>query len=518
MTLNVHLDVGIKLYTAEQVRLIEQNYAQTDPNGTYPLMERAGQAAFNLVKKHWPKAHNIVILIGKGNNGGDGFVLARLAAEHRYKVTLCLLCDESAIKGDAKIAFNKLPKIGIKTKSWQSLNFSNYDLIIDALLGSGIKGALREPFDQVVGLVNDAKTPVLAIDIPSGLEANSGTAFGLAIKADLTVTFIGLKRGLYTGDAAEYRGEVTLASLNVQKDHYQKANSSVTAQNWRSLKHLLKPRSFTAHKGNYGHCVLVGGSKGMTGAMVLAAKASLRAGSGLTSVVVEQGADSLVASQPEIMAQNVKFPTKSFFDQFPKLNSLVVGPGLGQDERGNQWMQFISESTNGGNKIFGNKVFGNKVFDADALNWLALNPNKDSNRVLTPHPGEAARLLGCSISQINQDRFSACEQITQKYGGVCVLKGAGTIVGDEQGNIMVCPVGNPGMATGGMGDVLSGLIGGLMAQGFSLFNAAALAVCIHGEAADRAAGKSLLYRGMAASDLFEYFPALLNPINQAKTF
>ncbi|TQV86966.1 NAD(P)H-hydrate dehydratase [Aliikangiella coralliicola] len=500
------LDTGVALYTSSQVRDIEADFGQEE--GTYALMEAAGSAVYQELKIRWPHARRILILSGKGNNGGDGYVVARLAAEERKKVTLCNFCPRERLKGDALTAFKKLPRSGLQYSLWEQIEVGEFDLIIDALLGTGIKGPVRAPFDEVIRLVNLSSVPVLSVDVPSGLEADTGNVFNLAIQADYTVTFIGHKRGLYTGDSANYRGDVRLFNLNIPTQFYQKHQFNVFAENWRSLKYKLKPRDPVSHKGNYGHCKIIGGANGMLGAAVLASGAAAKSGSGLTSAWLQNGSVGLVSRQPEIMALDVAKEDISInLEAINSVNSLVVGPGLGRGDWAQTWMQKVSES----DKL---KSCA-KVYDADALNWLAENPNFDGRRVLTPHPGEAGRLLGISSLAVNQDRFTSSHAIAQKYGGICVLKGSGTVVSDANGLQVVCPVGNPGMASGGMGDILAGIIGGLLAQGYSLMDAALLGVCIHGEAADRVAGIKNQHRGMLASELLQHLPDLLNPLQNS---
>ena len=499
---NKNLEAGIALYTAAQIRDIELSYAQKSEHGTYPLMEKAGASVYHLIKSHWPEARRILILTGNGNNGGDGYIVARLAALDRLKVSLCNFCAPEKLKGDAKVAFDKLPKSGLSLLAWQDIELAKYDLIVDAMLGTGIKGTLRAPFDRVIKSINQVDIPVIAVDIPSGLEADTGNVSSDAVQATMTITFIGHKRGLYTGEAANYRGAVKLADLDIPESCYQSHEFNVVAENWKSVSHNIKPRNLASHKGNYGRCLMIGGANGMVGAAILASTAAARCGSGLTSAWLENGAESLVGYTPEVMAVN-RSANEVNDNQIEGVNSLVVGPGLGKSDWGTDWMAFIANSQTA-------KMI-NKVFDADALNWLALNPNQDPMRILTPHPGEAARLLGISTQEVNQNRFEAAQNIAAKYAGICVLKGAGTIICDASGMLIVCPVGNPGMASGGMGDVLSGIIGAFVAQGFSLLQAAILGVCVHGEAADRVAGPRHLYRGMLASDLISQLPQLVNP-------
>lgn len=500
---NYQLDSNVSLYTAKQIRDVELSYAELFQQGTYSLMESAGDFAYQKLKHHWPHAKRILVLTGKGNNGGDGFVIARLATQQRKQVTLCHLADIEDISGDALIAYQNLPNSGITLKCWSDVALQSFDIIVDAMLGTGIKGAVRAPFTEVIAAVNSAKIPVLSIDIPSGIDANTGNCINCAIKADVTVTFVGHKQGLYTGSSANYRGRLYLSDLAIPSACYPSPDKTVRADNWASLRELLKPRQAASHKGCHGHCLVIGGTQGMTGAVIMAATAAARVGCGLTSAWLENGAASLLVSRPEVMALDVSFvQIEQQLENLKQVDSLVIGPGLGQNEWSKKWMQHLSNHA-----LLSNKV---KVWDADGLNWLAANPDFDDLRILTPHPGEAARLLGCSTEKINQGRYEASRAIAQKYGGICVLKGAGTVVSDAKGNQIVCAVGNPGMASGGMGDVLSGIIGSLLAQGFPLFDAATLGVCIHGEAADRAAGKQQLYRGMLAGDLFEYLVKLVN--------
>ena len=506
------LTTSVALFNTQQIKMIEQNYAISTGAGTYPLMEKAGATAFHYLQLTWPDARKIIVVTGKGNNAGDGFIIAKLAIERRIKVDICSLVDTNELSGDARRAFRSISSRAINYVQIDEVNFSNYDVIVDAMLGTGIQGPLREPFSGAIKKINSNPIPVLAVDIPTGVEADTGFVDSEAVRAQLTVTFVGQKKGLYTGDAANYRGRVNLSALEIPTKLYEPESLHLFSQNWHSLKHKLKPRDTTSHKGDYGHSVIIGGNDGMSGASVLAATAAARTGSGLTSAWVRSGSVSALNTRtPEVMALAVDI--QEIIKQTASLNgekhTIVVGPGLGKDAWAVQWLESLSEN----NQLKNSQ----QVWDADALNWLASTSNTNKNRynphrVLTPHPGEAARLLATSTSEINKDRFSAAQKIAEQYGGICILKGAGTIISDGKGFQIVCPVGNPGMASGGMGDVLAGLVGGLLAQNFSLIDAASLAVSIHGEAADRAAGSQENYRGLLASDLFEYFPQLLNPI------
>jgi len=505
------LEPSVVLYSTQQIKDIEQRFAEQSQLGTYPLMEKAGAVVFHQISSNWQDARKILIITGKGNNAGDGFEVARLAAEQRLKVHLCQLVDASELKGDALLAYNRIPHQVITHLHIDNVDFSAFDLIVDAMLGTGIVGRLREPYLSCIKRINSSNVPVLSIDIPTGVEADTGFVHNDAVHADLTTTFVGHKKGMYTGDAASYRGRVKLFELDIPNHFYEKHEFHIFSQNWHSSKHLLKPRKMTCHKGLFGHTIIIGGYRGMSGAAILASTAAARCGSGLTSAWVdEQCAASLVNYTPEVMAVGVKeTEIEPLISEVLSNNkTIVVGPGLGQSTWANSWLSALSKNEN--------SKSSKQVWDADALNWLAKqntsHPNKcNSQRILTPHPGEAARLLGISTFSVNQDRFGSAQKIAEVYGGVCILKGNGTIIADDKGFQVVCAVGNPGMASGGMGDVLAGIVGALLAQGLSLMNAAILGVCIHGEAADKAAGRKAHYRGLLASDLFEHLPGLLNP-------
>ncbi|MET1256630.1 NAD(P)H-hydrate dehydratase [Aliikangiella maris] len=524
------------LYSAEQIKLVESNYANIDPQGTYPLMERAGLSAFESILTTWPDAKNWLIVVGKGNNGGDGLIVARLALDlvlaKGIKVTLLNLNSTAQFKNDAYLAWLALEQsplytyLNLITELPEDL--SAFDLLVDAMLGTGLQGAVREPYAQIIDKINQATMPVLAIDIPSGLQADTGVSGNPSIIADKTVTYIAPKKGLYTGDAADFRGEVVLADLQIGESSWQGITSQITAKDYAAICSRLYRREHTSHKGHFGYCRVIGGANGMIGAALLAANAAARVGSGLTSAWVEAGAEVIVSRVPEIMAKNVhlsavdnlanqvtakvplELPTSGQAEDADErssalISALVIGPGLGQSLWGRTWLRRILGLSHSDYLNIA------KVFDADALNILAREPTFDNHRILTPHPGEAARLLDMTTQEIHQDRYAASAMIAQRYGGVCVLKGAGTIISDAFGRQTVCPVGNPGMASGGMGDVLSGIIGGLLAQQYALFDAAVMGVCIHGEAADYAAGTEQKYRGLLASDLIDYLPPLVNP-------
>lgn len=456
------------------------------------LMERAGASSFKVLRKRWPDAKRIAVLCGKGNNGGDGYVLARLAKEKGLEVTVYQQCSTSELKGPALKAAKKAEKIGVLFKSAGFVG--REDVIVDALLGIGISGEVQGEIKKTIDICNDSSSPVLAIDTPSGLDVDKGIVLGCAVKADVTVTYIGRKAGLFTGQGVAFAGEVICESLTLPKEA------------WKDVKPVAKlvcelptfpKRAKDAHKGKYGHVLVIGGDQGMAGAVRMAGEAALRVGSGLVTVATRAEHIGVVAGQrPELMCKGI-LDADELDPLLSRASVIIVGPGLGESD----WSKACFE------KVL--KADLPMVVDADGLNLLAENPRENPNWILTPHPGEAARLLDIETSDIQLDRLASTSQIEKKYSGICVLKGAGTIVKEANSLPVICQVGNPGMATGGMGDVLSGVIGGLLAQGQTLTKAAVNGVMLHGHAADLVAQQSG-ERGLIATDLMPVLQRLVN--------
>lgn len=491
------------LYTACQSKKIDEMIIAAGTPGIV-LMKRAARAALDILLENWPDPEMITVFCGSGNNGGDGYLLAALAAEQQIPVTLYSVSTQSNLTADAMRAAQYAVDAGVTCTVWQStLNvMPTTGVVVDALLGTGIHGVPRGVFIEMIQCINESELPVLALDVPSGLDADTGFALGDVVYADITVTFITRKRGLYTAHAPDACGWVEYAGLQLD-DALQHYNSSecVDLDLDELLEQHLPPRLRSAHKGLFGHVMIVGGDSGMGGAVLLAAEAAARVGSGLTSAATRpEHVGALLARRPEIMVSGVT-SGQALESLLEKPSVVVVGPGMGKSAWSEQMLQ---QSTLCGLPL---------VLDADGLNLLAdgrvVREKYRENWVLTPHPAEAARLLGVTTETIQQDRFSAVQAIQKRYGGVVVLKGAGTLVCGEDGIIGVCTGGNPGMASGGMGDVLSGIIGGLMAQGLTGLEAAQLAVCLHAEAADIAASLQG-ERGLLASDLMVHLQGLVN--------
>lgn len=485
------------LYHSQQISACEGKAALLSGITLYGLMQRAGQASFDVLKMHFPDAKRVLVFTGKGNNGGDGYIFASLAFQAGLSVQLCQIGDSSELtSGAASARDNWLNGNGL-IEGIEKADFKAADVIVDALFGTGLSREVSADYKTLIDTINATPIPVMSMDIPSGLGADCGTVHGTAIHAQVTVCFVGLKQGLFTGQAIDYCGQIYFSGLGVDRQFKELAVCDVKRVSYHKLSQLLPPRQGDCHKGEFGRVLVVGGNLGMSGAIRLAGEAALRAGTGLVRVLTRQ--ENLMViniARPELMATTIEKETADSitFSDWP--SHLVIGPGLGSDEWAEQLVECLINSEIP------------SVVDADALSLLVNRNVYKNNWILTPHPGEAAQLLGCSVADISVDRFDAVRKIQKKFGGIVILKGAGSLICDDQ-QVYVANVGNPGMASGGMGDVLSGIIGALLAQGLSPLTAAQLAVCIHGEAGNLAAQNE--QRGLLASDLFPYIKKLVNP-------
>lgn len=485
-----------RLYTAEQVRSGEKLAAKAKELRMYYLMERAGQAVFAVGMAHYPSTEHWLVCCGSGNNGGDGYIVANLAKSVGIQVTVWQIGGESKIKGDARIAYEHWICAGGQIQTPGDFIPDDVDVIIDGLLGTGLKGEVRDETGRIIDLINNSRIPAVAIDIPSGLCSDTGTVLGKTVKAEHTVTFIGAKQGLVTGLARDYVGQLHFAGLGVEDTFDELHIPSAWVLNKTLLKNLLGRRAPSSHKGSHGKGLIIGGGSGMAGALVLSSTAALKTGSGMVSTISHpKNVLPIIVSKPEVMASG--WDEKDIVERKLDWCSVVaIGPGLGR----NNQAQILYDQV---------KASGlPKVVDADGLYFLALQPDYDSERVITPHPGEAARLLGCSIAEIENDRYQAVQELQNRFGGIVVLKGAGTLISDGE-QCFVCCAGNPGMATAGMGDVLTGVITSFIAQGHNLLDATKLGVLAHSLAADEDA-KVSGERGLVASDLFQHFRHLVN--------
>ncbi|MCI0399692.1 MAG: NAD(P)H-hydrate dehydratase [Gammaproteobacteria bacterium] len=490
-------DLPRNLYSAEQVRELDRRAIEEHGIPGQALMERAGKVAFGVLCSRWPLARHITVLCGMGNNGGDGYVTARLAHQAGRDVCVIQVGDAGRLHGNARAAADAMISTGLTPSPYDHSKLATADVVVDALLGTGLDRQLSGEWEEVIHAVNERAKAVLSIDIPSGLNADTGCVMGSAVRADVTITFVGLKRGLFTGRGLECSGEVLYHDLEVPAEVYREVEPSALRLILASLQALLGRRPRAAHKGRFGHVLVVGGDEGFAGAARMAAEAAGRVGAGLISLATRSAhAGTVCAARPEIMSHGIEDP-----NELPALiehaTVVAVGPGLGQSPWAVSLFTKVLEQDRP------------MVLDADALNLLAADPVTRDHWILTPHPGEAARMLGCSTLEVEADRFKAATDLQRQYGGVVVLKGAGSVIAEANEPLGVCHQGNPGMASGGMGDVLTGCIAGLLAQGLNAGDAARLGVCVHAAAGDFAAKEG--ERGLLATDLMPWLRRLVNP-------
>jgi NAD(P)H-hydrate epimerase len=485
-------DLSDRLYRAEHVRQLDRIAIDEFGIPGNELMARAGRGAFEELRRRWPGARRVAVLSGAGNNGGDGYVVARLARSAGLQVQVFATTPPAQLRGEAAVAAQEALETGVDVQGLPAA-LTEYDLVVDAVLGSGTRGAPTGAAHAAIALMNASGVPVFALDLPSGLDPDTGHVPGEAVHAAATLCFIGLKAGLFTAQGPDCAGAVLLDDLDVPAAVYQRV--SPAAQRMHEVAEW-GPRTRSAHKGDFGHVLVIGGDLGMGGAVRMAGEAALRVGAGLVSIATRpEHAAAITAARPELMVHGVN-GAAALAPLLARASVVAVGCGLGTGEWGRTLLGKVLDSAQP------------KIVDADALNLLAMEPERRDDWVLTPHPGEAARLLGCSGADIQKDRFQAAAEIATRFGGTLVLKGAGTVVHAPGDCPAVCTGGNPGMASGGMGDVLTGVIAGLVAQGFTLPAAARAGVCLHACAADAAARDG--ERGLLATDLLPHLRRLVN--------
>lgn len=466
------------------------------PRDGYDLMCAAAAAALQAIEGSWPAARRLVACCGAGNNAGDGYVLARLAREHGFEVSVIALSDPGRLGGDARRAYQDYALAGGTVQGLERATLAAADLLVDAVFGTGLDRPVEGDYLRCIDAINEAEVPVLALDIPSGLHADTGEVLGRAVMADVTVTFVALKAGLFLGQAVDHVGRLVFDSLGVRPGP-EDGVPPLRRLDDAEVRQWLRPRRRAAHKGDHGRVLLVGGGPGMPGAVRLAAEAALRVGAGLVVVATRpEHVAAIVAGRPEIICHGVE-DAEALDALLGACQVLALGPGLGQDDWARAlWVAALRSQVP-------------TVLDADALNLLAGAPCRRPDWVLTPHPGEAARLLACSVAEVQADRLAAVRALQSRFGGVCVLKGAGSLVGGGLGPIGLCDAGNPGMAAAGMGDVLTGIIAGLLAQGLPLEVAARVGTVLHARAGDAEARFG--ERGLLASDLLAGLRPWANP-------
>lgn len=504
-----------RLYSVARVQELDRRTLETGVPG-FSLMMEAGRAAFDEVRRRWPERRRWCVFCGAGHNAGDGYVVAGLAARLGLAVQLVALREPQTLDGAAAEAVTFARHSGVDFTLWrdETAIADDTELVVDALLGIGLAGEVRSPFDRAIAMINRAGRPVVALDLPSGLDGDTGALRGETVRADLTVTFIAKKFGLYTGAAPDVTGEIVLAPLSLDRALLASTPPQGELMAPSRPARTLPPRTPTTHKGHCGHLLVVGGQPGFGGATLMSAETAARLGAGLVSLATDAvHIAPALARCPELMVSAVRSGLE-IEALLQKATAVLIGPGLGQSAWGQGLMQAVMNAP------------GPRIVDADALHLLAREEavERREDRILTPHPGEAAMLLGVTTDEVQKDRLTAARALWRRYGGVIVLKGAGTLVlgagsgaraatewpslhnappGEADLRCLVSRFGNPGMASGGMGDVLGGIIASLLVQGLSCFEAAATGVLVHALAADDAAcdgGE----RGLLASDLAGY--------------
>jgi NAD(P)H-hydrate epimerase len=494
------------LYSADAVRAIDRYVIDQQGVDGFELMQAAAASAFRRLVRTWPEPSAILVLCGAGNNGGDGYLIAANAKRHGIDVKCIAVAPTEKLKGDARRAWQKAIDDGVDVQPLgpESENavyhfFDQVDLIVDAMLGTGVTGAPREPFAAMIDRCNQASAPVLAVDVPSGLDSNRGTVSGTAIRADVTVTFIALKAGLFTGSGPECCGRLVFESLDTDEWASESGETPVARRlDWAAVSALMPRRPANAHKGRFGHVLIVAGDHGFGGAGILAAEAAARTGAGLVSLATRpEYVGAALARCPSLMVHGINHGAElqALVDA---ATVIVCGPGIGQGAWGQQMLQ---------QAIASGKP---RLLDADALNLLSTGAaNRFEDQVLTPHPGEAARLLGCTVPEVEADRLAAATRLQELYGGVVLLKGAGTVIASGGDIPLVVSGSNPGMATGGMGDVLSGIIGSLWGQFARAQFATETGATLHLAAAGFAS-QSKGFMGLLPNDVIDCLPMILS--------
>jgi NAD(P)H-hydrate epimerase len=498
------LDAVDRLYTAAESKALDRIAIDGHGIAGIVLMKRAGRAVFETLIDYWPDARCLSIVAGRGNNAGDGYIVAGLAVARGLSVQVVQLGAPERLTGDAARArdWAVAQGVDIQVQDEEAPAFEiRGDVIVDALLGTGVSGEVRPGFARAIDTVNASGCPVVAVDLPSGLCADTGRVLGTVVRAAVTVTFIGVKRGLVTGAGPDCAGAILFDDLDVPAAVRAEV-PGIEALHWERLSPLLPRRPATAHKSVSGHLVVIGGDLGMGGAVLLAAEAALRSGAGLVSVVTRpEHVAAVLARRPEVMVrgfgESLEGDPNALDALLGRASALAVGPGLGRSA----WSRALLD------RALACAV--PLVLDADALNLLGETGRRATGPcVVTPHPGEAGRLLGIPTAAVQADRFAAARRLVQALDATVVLKGAGTVVDDGAG-IGVCLHGNEGMASAGMGDVLTGVVGSLLAQGMNPATAARAGACLHSRAGDEAAAIDGR-RGLIATDLIAALRGLTN--------
>lgn len=511
----------MKIPTVMQMQSIDRNASREYEIPGIVLMENAGLKIVEVIKEVLPSlsGKRVIILAGKGNNGGDGFVVARHLHNNGAKAVTFFLGAPEQLPEEALCNYRILNKI--KAQVWQLNNEKNIeklqlallkaDLVVDALYGSGFKGLVAGFEAEVIKTVNESKVPVISVDIPSGVEADTGLVIGQAIKAKYTVTFALPKLGLLLEPGSTYAGQLTISDISIPADLLVDADMKTNLLTDKLVQTFIKPRPREVFKGSFGYLLAIGGSIGMSGAIIMTAQAALKSGAGIVTAAVPESILNIVAgATPEVMtiplpqtmaAQISTAAVPQLINYMHKATVCTIGPGMGRYPEARDIVSLILKESD-----------LPVVIDADGLialkDDISMLTNRSAPVVLTPHPGEFAQLTTLTVEEVQENRIEVAREFAQKWDVILVLKGNKTIVALPDGEVFVNLTGNPGMATAGSGDVLAGIIGGFIAQGLEAANAALVGVYIHGLTGDRAV-LDQGQRGMVAGDLIKYLPGVI---------
>ncbi|MXV72865.1 NAD(P)H-hydrate dehydratase [Candidatus Poribacteria bacterium] len=516
----------MKVVTAAEMRQIDQDTIEGIGIPGIVLMETAGSAIVRAIEQHYPTCQRIGIFVGKGNNGGDGLVIARQLAHAGREVHLFLVSPVESFTGEAEINLQIARRLGLQIEFYGTetvpTTLASCELFVDAIFGTGLRDTVRGSIATVIKTLNNFSTPILSVDLPSGLDANTGHPLSTCVRADRTVT-IGLpKRGLLVHPGAEFAGKLEIVDIGFPEQVIDAQGIKVNWTTTAEVSQWLPPRPPASHKGTYGRVLVVAGSTGMTGAAALASEAALRTGAGLVTLAIPKHLNPILEGLlPEVMtlplpetdAGSLSVSATSAILEFSEKTKsvLAIGPGLSQHPDTVALVhQLVRENSEQG---LGLRL----VIDADGLNAIAQASEivslLDREAILTPHPGEMSRLTSTSVRNLEADRIRTAQQFASEHNLTLVFKGAPTVTGLPNGDVWINSTGNSGMATGGMGDVLTGIIAGLMAQGLSSETAAILGIYIHGLAGDIAA-EALGMHGLVASDVLKAVPKAISSLKK----
>lgn len=504
--------------TAEEMRRMDRLTIEKYGVPGLALMERAGEGVARALLERFERAakKGVLVVAGKGNNGGDGLVVARLLKKKRIRCEVALLARKGDLSRDAGENLRAYLKAGGKVfavidgaGAELASRLQGKGLLVDAIFGTGLKTEVRGLYSDAIALMNASGLPIVAVDIPSGLDTDLGRPLGNAIQADMTVTLGYPKTGLVTYPGLSYAGELVVAEIGIDPAAAAEVAPKTGLLREEEMRWLVPLREPDTHKGTYGHLLVVAGARGKTGAAILACRAAMRSGAGLVTLAAPRSLNDILAGAlVEVMTEPLRDDANEEMEPLgdeewgrllEKKNALLFGPGIG-----------VKDSTRGALRWLLRNLELPWVIDADGLNNLALETARlrgaKSAPVITPHPGEMARLIGKDTAAVNRDRIGAARSFALEHRCHVVLKGARSVIATADGRVFINPTGNPGMASGGMGDVLAGILAALLGQGFSAEDAMKLGVFLHGFVADRiAAEKGEI--GLIASDIIDHLPS-----------